>query len=93
VSTAKAQSLLGYRDAMPAREAIAESARWWLEHGSAATASMIPRDRFDYAAEDRVHASLEALGMAFAPPAAGDVPFHSYPHPTQASTGRDAHGR
>jgi hypothetical protein len=50
---------LGYRDAVPAREALATTARWLADnppdHGG--DEEMILTDPFDYAAEDRLIAS------------------------------------
>jgi nucleoside-diphosphate-sugar epimerase len=45
---------LGYRDVVPAREAVAHTARWLAEHPIApgATEEVVLTDPFDYAAED-----------------------------------------
>jgi hypothetical protein len=50
---------LGYRDAVPAREALARTARWLAEHPPApgGIEEMVLEDPFDDAAEDRLRAS------------------------------------
>ena len=47
---------LGYRDLVPAREALARTARWLVEHprGAARRRRRVLTDPFDYAAEDRL---------------------------------------
>jgi hypothetical protein len=53
---------LGYRDAVPAREALARTARWLAEHPPApgGIEEMVLEDPFDYAAEDRLRAAWES---------------------------------
>lgn len=94
IDTAKARDMLGYRDVVRPRDAIAASARWWLEHGEQLQSSMIARDPFDYALEDRVHGHLAALNRKYADinPVAG-LPAHSYPHPKQPGLSKDHRGR
>lgn len=55
----KAREQLGYRDVVPAREAIARTARWLNEHPPkpGALEETCLQDPFDYAAEDRLIAS------------------------------------
>jgi nucleoside-diphosphate-sugar epimerase len=50
------KALLGYRDRVPAREALARTARWLAEHPPApgGQEEMVLTDPFDYAAEDRL---------------------------------------
>ncbi|HSV84505.1 MAG TPA: NAD-dependent epimerase/dehydratase family protein [Ramlibacter sp.] len=91
-STDKARALLGYRDVMPAAEAIAESARWWRSEGAEQAAAGIQRDAFDYALEDTVRERLEQLARAV-PAAVRSTPVHSYPHPKRPGLARDHHGR
>jgi nucleoside-diphosphate-sugar epimerase len=47
---------LGYRDRVPAREAVARTARWLVEHPCppGGQEEMVLTDPFDYAAEDRL---------------------------------------
>jgi nucleoside-diphosphate-sugar epimerase len=46
---------LGYRDVVPAREALARTARWLVEHPlHGSTEELTLTDPFDYAAEDRL---------------------------------------
>ncbi len=53
VDTTKIRALLGYSDAKPARQGLAETVDWYLEHRTAeGTWSVL--DPFDYEAEDRV---------------------------------------
>ncbi|HTO70093.1 MAG TPA: hypothetical protein VMR31_09560 [Myxococcota bacterium] len=64
---AKLRSELGYRDAVPAREALARTARWLAAHPleRGGTEEKILQDPFDYAAEDALaaqwRAALESL--------------------------------
>jgi nucleoside-diphosphate-sugar epimerase len=54
---------LGYRDLVPARDAIGRTAKWLAEHppDRGSTEEMVLTDPFDYEAEDRlIHAWLEA---------------------------------
>jgi nucleoside-diphosphate-sugar epimerase len=92
VSTQKARSVLGYRDVVGARQAIADCTRWWVENAASGGQDMIQRDAFDYDLEDRVHDRLAGLAEAFPPVARADVPFHSYAHPRQPSLGSDHMG-
>lgn len=63
----RVRSDLGYRDVVPARDAVAATARWLVEHPCArgGQEEMVLTDPFDYAAEDRLvdawHAALRAL--------------------------------
>ena len=56
VDLAKLRDLLGYRDAVPAREAIRRTGRWLAAHPPAAGGEeeAVLEDPFDYAAEDRL---------------------------------------
>lgn len=56
---ARLKTELGYRDAVPAREAIARTARWLAEHPLApgGMEEKILQDPFDYAAEDALVAA------------------------------------
>ena len=71
----KLRSELGYRDVVPAREALARTARWLADtRSSAAAEEKILQDPFDYAAEDalvagwrRALASVPAVEWKRAP--------------------------
>lgn len=93
VSTDKARALLGYQDIVKAPEAIAESARWWFEHGKEHASTIIARDAFDYAHEDDVYQKLQAMTASVAVLDRSGLPFHSYPHPKQAMQSKDHLGR
>lgn len=58
IDTSKQRDLLGYRDVVPAREAVRRTARWLVEHrpepGGYEESAL--QDPFDYAAEDRLAA-------------------------------------
>jgi nucleoside-diphosphate-sugar epimerase len=58
----KIRSQLGYRDVVPAREALARTARWLAEHPLApgGQEEAVLQDPFDYAAEDRLIADFRA---------------------------------
>ncbi len=54
--TSRLRHLLGYRDVVPAREAIARTARWWAENPPppGGETERILEDPFDYPNEDRL---------------------------------------
>ena len=58
----KIKSELGYRDVVPAREALARTARWLVDHPPApgGQEEMVLQDPFDYPAEDRLVAAWKA---------------------------------
>lgn len=75
---------LGYRDALPARNALARTVRWLIAHPPArgGTEEMVLEDPFDYAAEDRLRAAWDAALAAFDP-----VAFASEPGYTMSYSG------
>ncbi len=83
--TGKAAALLGYREPVPALDALAETVRWYVEHPPDERAAGTLVDRFDYAEEDRV---IEAYRRATAPLLAEQPPAavaaHPYAHPKVA---------
>ncbi|NLR73427.1 epimerase [Novosphingobium sp. ERN07] len=90
VDARESHRLLGYKDSVPAREALARSVRWHLEN-----ASSEPDwgDQMDFHLEDQVidrlkafEASLEDI-KRFAPA------VHPYPHPVKPGLGVDHRGR
>lgn len=89
----KARALLGYRDALAAAEALAETVRWYLEHPLDAAAERALGDRFDYALEDRICDELAALAERFASGRPAAAAEHPYPHPKVAALGADQKGR
>jgi nucleoside-diphosphate-sugar epimerase len=56
LDTSKLVTLLGYRDVVPAREAMARTARWLAEHPCPrdGVEELVLEDPFDYGAEDRL---------------------------------------
>ncbi len=58
---------LGYRDLVPARDAVARTARWLANHPIApgATEEFVLMDPFDYAAEDRLMDAWQAALASF----------------------------
>lgn len=92
VSTDKARRLLGYRDAVDPVAAIADSARWWYEHGAEVVGRMVIRDDFDYEREEALRDSLAMLDAAY-PARPLTTPMHTYPHPQAPGMARDHHGR
>ena len=65
----KLRSELGYRDVVPAREALARTARWLNEHPleRGGAEEKILQDPFDYAAEDALVASWRRALESLAP--------------------------
>jgi len=69
----KVRTRLGYRDVLPARDAVADTARWLAEHPHqpGGTEEMVLTDPFDYAAEDRLIDAWLAARASVAPLADG----------------------
>ena len=70
VDTARIRGELGYRDVVPARKALAHTARWLAAHPPAAGGmeETVLQDPFDYAAEDRIVASYRQALAALPEP-------------------------
>jgi nucleoside-diphosphate-sugar epimerase len=83
----KLKTELGYTDLVPAREAVALTARWLLEHPPRAGGSEERnlQDPFDYAAEDALVAAWQRTLAAFP-----DVNYTSEPGYTSAYSGPGA---
>lgn len=91
----KARLELGYRDVIPAANAIEETVRWYL--ANPITEAEFPNypDPFNYAAEDRLIAAYRdgiATIKARAPFARPSY-HHSYAHPKKPGEGPDHRGR
>jgi nucleoside-diphosphate-sugar epimerase len=90
---------LGYRDLVPAEEAIARTVRWYrdnpLEYGG--EYEQRRRDVFDYDAEDKLielcRAFERAVGEVKLRPRHENYTPHPYAHPKAHRTGRDERGR
>jgi hypothetical protein len=69
LDTSLLQTRLGYRDLVPAREAVARTARWLVENPIApgAPEEYVLTDPFDYAAEDQLISSWKAAVGSMAP--------------------------
>jgi hypothetical protein len=93
----KIKTQLGYRDLIPAVEAIAKTARWYVEHPPERGGEIEQRlqDPFDYAAEDKLIAILqEARERAQALTTHKIMPIpHPYPHPKEPNLQRDHRNR
>jgi nucleoside-diphosphate-sugar epimerase len=95
LDTNKAKRELGYREVIPAREAMVEAVEWLEAHPVTSEDYPLYPARFDYPAEDRL---IEAYTTAVswvrdqAPDEAPDV-RHPMPHPKTVSVGRDEGGR
>lgn len=91
LDTSKLRAQLGYRDAVPAEQALAETARWLVEHPPATGDGRNILDPFDYAAEDRLIEAWRGVEATFEPleaepvvwrrsyerqPAPGEPPSH-----------------
>jgi len=91
----KVKTQLGYRDIVPAHEAVKRTVQWYLENQPERGGEIEQRlgDKFDYEAEDRlIEAYRESLAKLLdiheAP-----VWHHPYPHPKKALLARDERGR
>jgi nucleoside-diphosphate-sugar epimerase len=85
VSVQKARDLLGYADAVPATEALADTVRWYAEHPPDRTVTDRMIDKFDYADEDRVIARYRAATAGLlASQSPAESAAHPYPHPKAA---------
>ncbi len=90
---------LGYRDLVPAVEAITRTVQWYrdnpLEYGG--EYEQRRTDVFDYDAEDRLidlcRAFEQAVGEVQLRPRHENYTQHPYAHPKQHSAGRDERGR
>jgi nucleoside-diphosphate-sugar epimerase len=93
----KIRRQLGYRDVVPADEALARTVRWYVEHPPVRGGEIEERlgDPFDYALEDRLMdrfqaamVELEGIGDRH-----GGLQHHPYPHPNEAGLRRDHRNR
>ena len=97
--TSLIRSELGYRDLIPATEAISRTVRWYrdnpLEYGG--EYEQRRTDVFDYDAEDRLielyRAYEQAVGSVEFKPRHENYSLHPYAHPKAHSDGRDERGR
>ncbi|MFZ2209099.1 MAG: hypothetical protein WAV22_10570 [Porticoccaceae bacterium] len=95
LDNAKARHELGYRDRVSARDALQETAAWYLANPLAGNDAANHPDPFDYAAEDRLIAAYQRGVAAIQ----AEAPFpkasyhHSYAHPKTPGQGPDHRGR
>lgn len=87
--TTQARELLGYRDVMPARRALEETVRWYMENPLDTSREQSFLDPFDYRLEDDLKAALDQLAKAFEARRPDQKVFHPYPHPKESSGGAD----
>ncbi len=93
----KIKTQLGYRDLIPAVEAIARTARWYVEHPPEHGGEIEQRlqDPFDYEAEDKLIAILQEArerAQAITTHQIEAIP-HPYPHPKEPNLQRDHRNR
>jgi nucleoside-diphosphate-sugar epimerase len=93
----KIKTQLGYRDLIPAVEAIAKTAHWYVEHPPERGGEIEQRlqDPFDYAAEDKLIAILQEArerAQALTTHKIVRIP-HPYPHPKEPNLQRDHRNR
>lgn len=88
---------LGYRDVVPVEEALARTARWYVEHPPERGGELEQKlgDAFDYAAEDELMDRYLARVAELRPLAerCRVETHHPYAHPTQAGLTRDHRNR
>src|ERR1700730_11833173 len=93
----KIKTQLGYRDLIPAVEAIAKTAQWYVEHPPERGGEIEQRlqDPFDYEAEDKLIAILQEArerAQAITTHRIEAIP-HPYPHPKEPNLQRDHRNR
>jgi nucleoside-diphosphate-sugar epimerase len=95
LSTRKAQSDLGYKDVVSARDALAETVDWLIQNPVTPSEYPVYGAKFDYELEDRLIGSYErAVERVLSD--APDEPLnlgHPMPHPKKPSLTTDARGR
>jgi nucleoside-diphosphate-sugar epimerase len=93
----KIKTQLGYRDPMPAVEAIAKTSHWYVANQPERGGDIEQRlqDPFDYEAEDKLVTILREAGKQAANVATHEiVPIaHPYPHPKEPGLQRDHRNR
>jgi nucleoside-diphosphate-sugar epimerase len=74
----RVRTVLGYRDAVPAREAIVRTARWLAEHPClpGGQEEMVLTDPFDYPAEDRLIEAWNTARLSMPDPQFTTMPGH-----------------
>ena len=93
----KIKTQLGYRDLIPAVEAIAKTSHWYVEHQPEPGGEIELRlqDPFDYGAEDKLIAILQEAKQKAQAVAARPIEriAHPYPHPKEPGLSRDHRNR
>jgi nucleoside-diphosphate-sugar epimerase len=90
VDTGKADALLGHREPVPAAQALAATAQWYLANPPDAALLKTLIDTFDYAAEDRLIAAFRQFSAeltAAQPEPEPAAVAHPYAHPKVAGAG------
>ncbi|MBV9511626.1 MAG: hypothetical protein JO303_15240 [Caulobacteraceae bacterium] len=93
VEARAAREVLGYTDAIPARDALVEAVAWRVSNPPAADEAPTWPDKFDYAMEDEVLARLDRFNADCAEIATQGLVAHPYAHPKESSLGTDHRGR
>lgn len=91
--TSRARSILGYRDVVSARDALAETTTALAEVGLSAEQEQAVLDPFDYDLEDRVITRLATLTDEFSAERQTAEPVHIYAHPKSPGVNPDHRGR
>lgn len=89
----KAKRLLGYKDQIAAKEAMARMIAWRLEHPPSEAEARNWPDAFDYAREDAVRNALEGALQVLEPLRLSPEVVHAYPHPKTSGLSTDHRGR
>ena len=88
----KIKEELGYKDLVPAKDALRQTIQWYLENRPEPGGEIEKRlrDPFDYQAEDQfIEAYKEAMDRILAIPFSVDSLHHPYAHPKEAGKTRD----
>jgi len=88
---------LGYEDVKGVREALAQTAKWYVDHPPRAGGDIERAlgDPFDYAAEDRFIAAYRRAQYELSEFSsdAGNIDWHPYAHPREPGKARDQRDR
>lgn len=97
LDTSKIRNQLGYRDVVPAADALARTTHWYVKHAPEPGGELEQRlgDAFDYRAEDKLITRYQSMMKALTQQEGQNsgLDHHPYPHPTESGLTRDHRNR